>query len=325
MELINYQKKNRLGEITVVVISFFLILFLFLFIPAQINAQQMGALVTYEDSIYFDEEESRLITPFFVMAAPATDEIYLIDGKSRIIIYTSDLFPLYTIRKNKYFQAPQGLALDIEGNLYVAQSATPENPRGRISVFSACLKWERDIYMEGFEGSGSFVPYRLAVDKKGNIYVVANNFPALLIMDRNGAVIDKISPEEKGENVSLNSVTLDETGRIYLVSESAGRIYVYDEHRKFIYKFGEKGGSSGKLSRPKNVAVDVRNGRKYVVDYMRHSITVYNEDGEFFFEFGGLGWGEGWFQYPTDIAIDKDGRIFVADLYNQRVQVFRSW
>ncbi|MDA1372639.1 MAG: hypothetical protein O2971_18040 [Proteobacteria bacterium] len=28
------------------------------------------------------------------------------------------------------------------------------------------------------------------------------------------------------------------------------------------------------------------------------------------------------FNYPTDVAIDKDGRIVVADGYNDRIQVF---
>ena len=45
----------------------------------------------------------------------------------------------------------------------------------------------------------------------------------------------------------------------------------------------------------------------------------------FIFEFGGMGWGEGWFQHPLDLAIDSASRIMVADLFNQRVQVFNSW
>ena len=61
----------------------------------------------------------------------------------------------------------------------------------------------------------------------------------------------------------------------------------------------------------------------YVVDYMRHTVNVYDKDGKYLFEFGGLGWGEGWFQYPKDIAIDSQGRIFVADTFNDRVDVFK--
>jgi DNA-binding beta-propeller fold protein YncE len=112
---------------------------------------------------------------------------------------------------------------------------------------------------------------------------------------------------------------------MYLVSEDLGRIYVYDENKKIILKFGEKGGSSGKLSRPKAIAVDNRNERMYIVDYMRHTVTVYNREGEYIFEFGGMGWGEGWFQHPLDIDVDNKGRLLVADLFNHRVQVFNTW
>ncbi len=214
------------------------------------------------------------------------------------------------------------MTVDAEGNLYIAQSATKENPRARISVFNACLKWERDIYIEGFEGADSFIPYRLAVDKKGNIYLAASYFPGVLILNNQGKLLEIISPEEEGRKVKLTNVTIDKMGRIYLVSEEEGHVYVYDENRKFLFKFGEKGGGSGKLSRPMAVGVDNRNGRMYVVDYMRHTISVYDKNGKYLFEFGGLGWGEGWFQHPRDIAVDASGRILVADTFNDRIEIF---
>ncbi len=41
-------------------------------------------------------------------------------------------------------------------------------------------------------------------------------------------------------------------------------------------------------------------------------------------EFGGEGWGPGWFNYPKDICVDTQGRLFVADAFNKRVQIFRT-
>jgi DNA-binding beta-propeller fold protein YncE len=294
-----------------------------LFIPYKLNAQPQGPTVTYIDSITEDEEEGRLSFPSLVFAEPFRDEIYVI-SRSRVIIYTSDFFPIFTLSRRNGIESPQGLTVDAEGNLYVAQSATKENPRHRISIFNACLKWERDIYLEGFEKADSFIPYRLAKDKKGNIYVAGSYFPGVLLINNQGQLLDTISPDEEGRKVMLNSVTVDQTGRVYLVSEAEGHIYVYDENRKFLFKFGEKGGSSGKLSRPMGIGVDNRNGRIFVVDYMRHTISVYDKDGKYLFEFGGLGWGEGWFQYPRDIAVDHTGRILVADTFNDRIEVFQS-
>jgi DNA-binding beta-propeller fold protein YncE len=295
-----------------------------LFVPNKVDAQPQGLPVTYLDSITEDEEGGNIYFPYFVYTEPVKKEIYIIDGKNRIIIYTSDFFPLYTLSKRNGIEAPNSLIVDADGNLYVAQSATKENLRTRISVFNACLKWERNIYFKGFEGADSFVPNRLAIDKKGNIYVAGTYFPGVLILNNQGKLLEILSPEEEGRKIKINYVTMDQAGKLYLVSEEESHIYVYDDNRKFLFKFGEKGGSRGKLSRPQAVAVDDHNGRMYVVDYMRHTISVYDKDGKPIFEFGGLGWGEGWFQYPRDISIDSSGRIFIADTFNNRIEVFQA-
>ena len=301
---------------------FFVVIFL-LVIPHTINAQFQGDPVVYLDSITEDEEGGKLSFPSFVFAEPAMNEIYVIDGKSRVIIYTSDFFPLFTLSKRNGVDAPLGLTVDAEGNVYVAQSSSKDNPRPRISVFNASLKWERDVYVKGFEGDDSFVPNRLAINKRGDIFLIGSYFPGALIFNNQGKLLDTISPEEEERKAKVSNVTLDKAGRIYIVSEEEGHVYVYDENRKFLFKFGEKGGSTGKLSRPLAVGVDNRNGRMYVVDYMRHTIAAYDKDGKYLFEFGGLGWGEGWFQYPRDVAVDSAGRIFVADTFNNRIQVFQ--
>jgi len=295
-------------------------------VAGKLNAAEKGtpALhVTYVDSITEDEEGGKLYFPSNVFVDPVRNEIYVIDSRSRIIIYTADFFPVFTLSKKDGIETPQGLTVDSEGNLYVAQGATKDNPRNRISVFNACLKWERDIYIKGFEDADSFFPYRLATDKNGNIYVAASYYTGVLILNNQGELLDKILPEEEGRKVKLDYVTVDKEGRIYLVSEEEGHIYVYDENRKFLFKFGEKGGSRGKLSRARAVGVDNRNGRMYVVDYMRHAVSAYDKDGKYLFEFGGLGWGEGWFQYPRDITVDSTGRILVADTFNDRIEVLK--
>jgi DNA-binding beta-propeller fold protein YncE len=111
-------------------------------------------------------------------------------------------------------------------------------------------------------------------------------------------------------------------GRIYLLSGETSHVYVYDENREFLFSFGKKGGSSGKMSRPVGIGVDSSRARQYVVDYMRHTVLVYDREGTYLREFGGLGWGPGWFQYPSDITVDSSGRVIVADTFNNRVEVF---
>lgn len=305
------------------VIILYIIVGLFLAGPGKASPQTRDLSVAYIDSITQDEEEGKIYFPSEVFAEAVRKEIYIIDSRSRIIIYTSDFFPVFTLDKGYGVENPQGLTVDTEGNLYVAQSATKDNPRHRISVFNACLKWLRDIYLEGFEGAETFVPYRMALDKKGNLYVASSYFPGILVLNSQGRLLEVFSVEDEGKKVKVNNVTVDEAGRIFIVSEEEGHIYVYDENRRFLFRFGEKGGSSGKLSRPMAVTTDNRSGRIFAVDYMRHTVSIYDQDGKYLSEFGGLGWGEGWFQHPKDIAVDSSGRILVADTFNDRIEVFK--
>lgn len=294
-----------------------------LFFPAAVRAEGGVSYAAYAESISLDEQGGNLMFPSFVTVDPTLNEIYVVDGKQRITVYTSDLFPLYTLGKKNGIETPMGLAVDSEGTLYVAQGATKGDPRAKISVFNACFKWQRDIRMEGFEGSDAFIPYRLAVDGKGIIYVAGINSPGVAVIDKDGKLLELLSPENGGEKVRFVNVTIDKEGKLYLLSEEESSIYVYDGERKFLFKFGEKGGSSGKLSRPKAVAVDDRSGSIFVVDYMRHAVNIYDKKGTFINEFGGMGWSEGWFQYPTHLFVDQKGRLMVTDTFNNRVQLFK--
>lgn len=295
-----------------------------LVVPAR-GLAQGGQAASYLESITEDEEGGKLLFPAAVMVDRFKDEIYIIDSRSRILIYTSDFFPLMTLDKRNAIESPVSMAIDSEGNFYVAQGATERNPLHRITVLNACLKWERDIFFAGFEGSDKFVPQGLASDGKSVLYVTGSNVPGVVVMDREGRLVDMISPEEDGRKVRVTSISVDARQRVYLVSQDEGRVYVYDDQRNFLFKFGEKGGTTGKLSRPQAIGIDNGTGRMYIVDYMRHAVTIYDGEGKFISEFGGLGWGDGWFQYPRDISsADGKGRILVADTFNHRVQVFQT-
>ena len=270
--------------------------------------------------IYEDEEGKRLTFPSSVFFETVKDEIYLIDsGHSRILIYTSDFFHLYTLDKDDGILSPTCMSVDTEGYLFVGQSSVSKKSRARISVFNPCLKWERDIYFDGFIGAVKFVPKNIALDNKGYIYVAGTNHKGIEVFDRNGKHVNSIN----SERVAICDVEIDKKGNIYLLSEEWGKVYIYNENEELVVEFGEKGGGSGKLSRPRGLSVDSNKGRVYVIDYMRHTANVYDVKGNYLFEFGGKGWGKGWFQFPTDICIDPRGYVLIADTFNNRVQVMK--
>ena len=121
--------------------------------------------------------------------------------------------------------------------------------------------------------------------------------------------------------VVVNFITLDSTGKLYLISYETGKVYVYGPDESFLFSFGTKGGSPGQMSQPRALTIDEKQELIYVADYMRHTVLVYNLEGEYLFEVGGRGQEPGWFNFPTGMTMNKDRQIIVADLFNGRVQV----
>lgn len=301
-----------------------IILIILLINPSYVYPQFQGSPMDYVFSITEDEEGKRIHYPSKVFFDQSRKEIYIIDNSSRLNIYTYDFFPIYTLQSSDGIDSPQGVAIDSEGNLYVLQSSSKENPKNRITIFDVCLNLDKEFPIEGFEGYEKFTPSNIAIDSDGIIYIAGSYYPGVVKFKNDGTFLGILSPQENGKKILINNITIDNDGNLYLLSEEESHIYVYDRKERFLFRFGEKGGCTGKLSRPQAVAIDNKYGRVYVVDYMRHTITTYDKFGKYMFEFGGLGWGEGWFQYPKDITVDHEGKVLIADTFNDRVQILKA-
>lgn len=129
-------------------------------------------------------------------------------------------------------------------------------------------------------------------------------------------------PEEQIGPVMIRTVSIDSTGRLYLLSNETNKTYVYSPDESFLFSFGDKGGSPRQLSNPRSLAIDDDRHFVYVVDYMRHAVLAYDQNnGDFLFEFGGRGKSPGWFSFPNDVAVNQAGQVIVSDFFNHRLQV----
>jgi len=278
-----------------------------------ITRDNLNRKLSLPTSLFYDMEES---------------ELYVVTG-GRVIVFNPAYFPYLSLGKGRGIDSPTGVFVDRAGNLFVCQGKSNENPRPRITVLNAAFLPAEEIHLEGFPGAENFIPKRMAIGANGRMYVAGLNHRGLVVLNKKGKFLKVLAPKDyivspdMTRVATINDVTIDENGRIYLLSEEMGRVYVYDKDERFLFKFGDKGGSTGKLSRPRGIAVDAKKGRIYVIDYMRHTGNIYSMDGRFLGEFGGRGWGPGWFNYPSDIAVDDQGNVIVADTFNERVQVLR--
>lgn len=108
--------------------------------------------------------------------------------------------------------------------------------------------------------------------------------------------------------------------RLYINDTMNFRIQTFDLDGTHRATFGTHGDGSGDLAQPKGVAADGE-GHVYVVDALFNRIQIFDPRGAFLLAFGGQGARVGKFWLPTGLFIARD-RIYVADSYNRRIQVF---
>ena len=110
-------------------------------------------------------------------------------------------------------------------------------------------------------------------------------------------------------------------GNLYVTDALNFRVQIFDPNGTPLSAFGSHGDASGDLARPKGIGVD-RNGDIYLVDALFDAVQMFDREGRYLMAFGSQGREPGHFWLPSGLAIDGD-RVYVADSYNQRVQVFR--
>ncbi len=315
-------RPGRLARTCLLLLSAFFLLS----VPSLAPAEQPKD-VRFIGSIEEGVEGKKIRYPSSLGVDPASGEIYIVDsGNNRIVVCDSFFYPVYVLGKSRGILSPNCLVWTGQGDLLIAQSPHGTPRKASISVYSVTFRNRANILFEGFSGADKFMPIRLAEDKKNQLYVAGQDRNGIVILDPKGKYLRELVPEDEiagtKKPVRIADMDIADNGNIFLLSPEAGRVFVYSAEGEFLYKFGEKGGSSGKLSQPQGLAIDEQRRRLYIVDYMRHSVSAYSMEGEFLFEFGGRGWGPGWFQYPTDVVVDSKQRVYVSDKFNHRVQVF---
>lgn len=317
------------GEMSMLNISRLMVtVMLVLLLPVAVAWSGEGAFhrVRTLDVLDKDQFGRELAYPSTITFDPVENETYVTDaGKGQIVVYSPDYFPLAGFGGGRGLNAIYGVFVDGD-RIYVCSGGNSEDARGRIVVFDQAFLPVKEIFFSDIPQVKNFIPRKVAVGKNGSLYVVGVNSSAVLVLAPDGRYLRSIAPQDQvlgvTEKASVISLAVGNDGRLYFLSEEMGRVYVFDREEHFLFKFGQKGGAEGKLSRPRGIAVDDKAGLAYVVDYMRHAVSVFDLTGKYLFEFGGKGVGRGWFTYPTDLCVDGRGHVLVTDTFNNRVQAF---
>jgi DNA-binding beta-propeller fold protein YncE len=164
-------------------------------------------------------------------------------------------------------------------------------------------------------------PMGLAVSDDGTrVYVADHAQHTVFVFDLARRRIRRLAPDPIVRPLGL---ALDGEERIWVVEQARRGVSVFAPDGRRLTFVGHP-----TLERPAGIALDRARRRLYVADAgtlrsAAHTVKVFDWDGTLVRTIGqDKGDGPGQFLFPTYVAVDGDGRVYVTDTLNARVQVF---
>lgn len=127
---------------------------------------------------------------------------------------------------------------------------------------------------------------------------------------------------------AVHSIDISEDRRLFVMDRNQQRVQVFDEHGTFLtlWNLNEPHWPRGVRSRPYSHGIfrDRRTNEEFlwVSDGGTYRILKYALDGTFLYGWGQPGGEPGRFAGPHQISTDEEGNLYVAEVFNGRVQKF---
>jgi DNA-binding beta-propeller fold protein YncE len=271
------------------------------------------------------------------MARPSS---VITDGETRVLAAdpTAHAVHVFDLAANRYFriqggenrrlQAPWGIAVDGEHNIYVTDVEL-----GMILVYDRNGRFQRYIGKRDDGEGGHFDrPSGIAIDpKSGRIFLLDTTSHSLVILDRDGNVLNRLGRPDL-ERIELRARDGGETAKGSFqfptdVVIRGGEVFVLGGSKVTILDLEgrplkEVAVMEGGIGGPTGLAID-SSGNLFVSDPAAGSIHAFDRSGALLYSFGRPGSKHGEFYFPRGLWIDGRDQIYVADSKNGRVQTFQ--
>ncbi|MBX6771435.1 MAG: TIGR03663 family protein [Chloroflexi bacterium] len=223
------------------------------------------------------------------------------------------------------FNAPKGIAIGPDGNLYIADSQNH-----RVEVVSPNGTFIRAWGSQG-TGAGQFnEPWGIAVAPDGHVYVADTWNHRIQEFDATGHFIRAFGSTPVGQP-GLNpgqfygprAIAIDSQGNLYITDTGNKRVEKFSSTGTFLASFGAPGSDLGSFNEPVGIAIDSQ-GNFYVADTWNQRIEKFGPDFTPLLSWPVEGWDS---QSVTDkpyLAVDRAGHVYVTDPDGNHVLEYSS-
>ncbi|MGO9203727.1 MAG: InlB B-repeat-containing protein [Limisphaerales bacterium] len=248
------------------------------------------------------------------------------------------------------FNGPQSVAVDAGGNVYVADTTNCAirkiTPAGVVTTLAGKLGVSGRADASAASAARFELPYGVAVDTNGNVYVADTFNHTIRKISSKGAVTTLAG---KAGSAGTNDGTLSGARFTYPCSvavDGRGNVYVADTENDTLRQVSPAGvvttlagsarnagsangaGSGARFNQPLGVAVD-GNGQVYVADSYNSTVRKVTAPGGVVTTVAGTtadaGSADGagsaaQFKYPYGVAVDTAGTVYVSDFSNNTIR-----
>lgn len=198
------------------------------------------------------------------------------------------------------------------------------SPRPEEKAPPAWTFWRTRLVKVASTGEGALSrPADVAVGPlSGQVYMVDSAAGTIEVFDRNGIHVRTIGRDEEGRRLfgNLLGIDVDDQEQIYVTDSAEESVSVLSSGGGILRKV--RFGGEKELERTGLIDVAALPGRRaYVVDNFGNRVFLLN-DRRVTGSFGETGTDPGKFSAPTFCTVDGEGRVYISDALNGRIQVF---
>jgi DNA-binding beta-propeller fold protein YncE len=214
----------------------------------------------------------------------------------------------------------------------------PSSGRAGVTVGSGKFRYEAVVGWEQLPPGWSFVEVAgVATDSRDRVYVFNRGDHPVIVFDRDGRFITSW-----GEGVfkRAHGIHIGPDDAVYCTDDLDHTVRKFTREGRLLLTLGTSGRPSDTgidgidyrsirragppFHRPTNVAL-AKDGALYITDgYGNARVHKFTAEGRLLSSWGEPGEGPGQFNLPHGIALDSQGRVYVADRENSRIQIFSA-